>query len=1093
MMRARRWARCAGARALAALLALAASGAVTRLHAQYDDIFGENAVQYRQFDWRVLETEHFLIHYYPQERAAAYDAARLAERDYARLSRILGHQFREKKPILLFASRSDFGQNNVTGDLGEGTSGVTEPLRQRIILPFSGDYHSFEHVLTHEMVHEFQFDIFGRGRAGGNLQLLERVNPPLWFMEGMAEYLSKGPNDPLTSMWMRDAVLNGRFPTIQDMQRYPERYFPYRYGESLWAYIGARWGDDIIGRIMAQVPSAGIDRAFRAQLGMSLDDLGEEWREAMQTRYLPPVALLQRPRKFSQPLLNPRKTGGGNPFFIAPALSNDGRYITFIATGSFLRGEVFPDIWLGDGRTGKRIKRLVKSTLNSQYTELQLIYTQSAFSLDGRFLAFTALTGGRQALYLLDVRRRKVVKRFETIHVDVNNPAWSPDGQTIVFSGMKGGFTDLYTVDVAGGAVRQLTDDRYGDLQPQWSPDGRTIAFASERGPDASFETLHFPLMRICLYDVATGQITVLPGQRGLNINPMWAPDGQSIAYVSDRTGTANIFLYDLPSKQQYQLTNVVGGISAITEVSPAITWAREADRLAFAYYQQEGYTVWSIDNPRALRGEPFRDTTAVPLPVLAQREADSSLGRALPGQAADTSASGLASQQSFYRGANGIRPSDAEPTVTPPIGGGPVTVAQMLDSARLALPDSTRFKDRPYKTAYQIDYIAQPNIGYVNGGYYSGLYGGTTVFLSDLVGNSQLAFSGAVNGSFNDAQLFAAYTNLGHRIEYSVGAYAVPYYFYSSDQVVPGSTVAGANATEQLVLTRYAIRQAFGIAYYPINRFARWEFGLRYNNVDRSNYFLSSAIDTVSQTASGFGLDSIRSYSQLNYAQPYVALVSDNTLFGATGPISGRRFRLQVEPAVGSYQWMEYLVDYRRYFPILFDFLTVATRVESDLSIGRDESAFPKYIASPYFLRGYDRYNPLFNSSCGSAIASGTGASEQTCNSIEGLGSRYILGNAELRFPLIRRIDLGVVPISLPPVDGLFFYDIGSAWSKGQTLYFSAPANYNPATERYFLSSYGAGLRLNLYGIAILRWDYAIPVDAGRKGYWRWSIGPSF
>src|SRR3546814_5722377 len=83
--------------------------------------------------------------------------------------------------------------NNVTGDLGEGTGGVTEALRHRMLLNFTGDYKSFEHVLTHEMVHAFQYDIFGRGRAGGGLQQLAQVQPPLWFMEGMAEYLSNGP------------------------------------------------------------------------------------------------------------------------------------------------------------------------------------------------------------------------------------------------------------------------------------------------------------------------------------------------------------------------------------------------------------------------------------------------------------------------------------------------------------------------------------------------------------------------------------------------------------------------------------------------------------------------------------------------------------------------------------------------------------------------------------------------------------------------------------------------------------------------------------------------------------------------------------
>ena len=130
-----------------AAVMLAASFIATPVRAQ--GYFGQNQVQYDRFDWRVLETEHFLIYYYPEERAASVDAARMAERAYARLSRILDQQFREKKPIVLFASRTDFGQNNVTGDLGEGTGGVTEALRHRMLLNFTGDYRSFEHVLTH--------------------------------------------------------------------------------------------------------------------------------------------------------------------------------------------------------------------------------------------------------------------------------------------------------------------------------------------------------------------------------------------------------------------------------------------------------------------------------------------------------------------------------------------------------------------------------------------------------------------------------------------------------------------------------------------------------------------------------------------------------------------------------------------------------------------------------------------------------------------------------------------------------------------------------------------------------------------------------
>src|SRR3982750_3476230 len=162
-------------KAVRILASLAVLLFATRLDAQ--QYFGMNQVQYRHFDWRVIETEHWLVHYYPEEKAGAMEAARMAERSYARLSKVLDHQFREKKPIILFSSRSEFGQNNVTGDLGEGTGGVTEALRHRMLLNFTGDYRSFEHVLTHEMVHAFQYDIFARGRAGNGLQALARFLP----------------------------------------------------------------------------------------------------------------------------------------------------------------------------------------------------------------------------------------------------------------------------------------------------------------------------------------------------------------------------------------------------------------------------------------------------------------------------------------------------------------------------------------------------------------------------------------------------------------------------------------------------------------------------------------------------------------------------------------------------------------------------------------------------------------------------------------------------------------------------------------------------------------------------------------------------
>ena len=199
-------------RAVVVLVALISFGISTAASAQY---FGRNKVQYERFDFQVMNTEHFDIYYYPEEEAAVKLAARMAERWYARLSKLLQHELRGRQPLILYAAHPHFQQTNVlSGEIGEGTGGVTESAKRRVILPFAGGLAETDHVLGHELVHAFQYDLAAQtdlqGRPiGPGLQAL-----PLWFIEGMAEYLSIGPIDANTAMWVREASARNAMPTI---------------------------------------------------------------------------------------------------------------------------------------------------------------------------------------------------------------------------------------------------------------------------------------------------------------------------------------------------------------------------------------------------------------------------------------------------------------------------------------------------------------------------------------------------------------------------------------------------------------------------------------------------------------------------------------------------------------------------------------------------------------------------------------------------------------------------------------------------------------------------------------------------------------
>ena len=84
----------------------------------------------------------------------------MAERWYARLTRALDHHLSGRQPLVLYASHPHFEQTNVVSSLmGEGTGGVTESLRRRIVLPAGASLAETDHVVGHELVHAFQYDI----------------------------------------------------------------------------------------------------------------------------------------------------------------------------------------------------------------------------------------------------------------------------------------------------------------------------------------------------------------------------------------------------------------------------------------------------------------------------------------------------------------------------------------------------------------------------------------------------------------------------------------------------------------------------------------------------------------------------------------------------------------------------------------------------------------------------------------------------------------------------------------------------------------------------------------------------------------------
>ena len=548
--------------------------------AQY---FGRNKVEYVDFDFRILATEHFDVYYYPREERAARVAARLAERWYARFSSLLNHHLATRQPLVLYGSQAEFAQTNVvSGLLPDSVGGVTDAARRRITMPFAPTMAETDRVLGHEIVHAFQFDI-ARTRASDTAQ-------PLWFIEGMAEYLSRGSLDSESSLWLRDAVLSEQLPKKQSAAA--RELSPYLFGHAFWAYLGHRFGDGVAEKALkAPKKQRRLRDRMRYATGEDLNALYDAWRLDAGRAYGKPPEGSARVKPWTNQNMQ-----------LGPSLSPDGTQAVFFSE----RDRLSLDLFLADVSTGRVIRKLATTAASAKFDSLQPLRSAGAWSPDGRWFAFAAVRQGKAALTLIDMREgerdREVV--FDNIG-QVLSPSWSPDGRSIAFSALAGGFTDLYVTDLATGELRRLTDDAFADLQPAWSHDGRTIAFATERF-SSTLDSLSFGRPRIALLDVGTlavRDMSMLAGDAQLS--PHWSADDGDLYFVSDPNGTTNIYRAGLAGRSLHRITNVDTGVSGITPTSPAMSMADRAPVLAYTVYERGRPRLVVLDTPEELEGRP--------------------------------------------------------------------------------------------------------------------------------------------------------------------------------------------------------------------------------------------------------------------------------------------------------------------------------------------------------------------------------------------------------------------------------------------------------------------------------------------------------
>jgi Tol biopolymer transport system component len=942
--------------------------------------FGRNKVQYREFDFRVLKTEHFDIYFYPEEENAAQATARMAERWYTRLSKLLNHQLRGRQALVLYASAPHFWQTNVIqGELGEGTGGVTEAYKRRIVLPLAGPIQATDHVLGHELVHAFQYDITSTNVSSGNGGAL---NLPLWFIEGMAEYLSIGPVDTQTSMWMREAVRREKLPTIDQLDN--PRYFPYRYGHALWAYIGGRFGDEVIADMLRTggASRGGYQVAFEGVLQVDTKQLSTDWHDALFQAYRPIAETTKMPADIARSVIKKRRPTEMN---VGPEISPDGNKVMF-----FSERDLFSiDLYVADARTGEVIRKITDTATDAHTESLEFITSAGSWDSTSKRFVFPGISSGQPMLTIVDVDRGKTEREIKVPEADqILNPAWSPDGKWIAFSGLKGGLNDLFVYDLDGGKVQRLTTDAYTELDPAWSPDGKSIAFSTDRFT-TNLQTLEAGKLRLAIIDVVSREVRAAGGFDGAkNISPQWTSDGGSLFFLSDRGGVTNIYKTTLGGSTT-QITNLLTGASGITELSPALSAGQ--GRLLFSAYEDDGYTIYALESPEQFAGMPLVE---------------------LPQHAA----------------------------VLPPrrTGSGPVFTALANETA--GLPPAETIPEEEYKPKLGLDFMGQPTIGIGTDPFGTYAAGGISMVFSDMLGNHTLMAGALVTSRFDEFGGGIFYLNRKKRWNWGVGIDQTPYVARSFSAGV--TSVQGQPVYVEDEYRILQIDRSFtGLISYPFSRSHRVEFNGGFRQIGFKQDVTRRTYDFNSGQQIGEEETELNDTPMLNLGEASTALVYDTAINGITSPIRGSRYRIELAQSAGGLTYTGVLADGRTYL-MPFRPYTFAFRGMYYGRYGTDAEDFrlpTLYLGYPGLVRGYDS-SSFESTECGIQT-------DGSCPAFDRLfGSRLAIFNAELRFPLWGAFggDNFYGPL---PIEMAVFADSGVAWGQNASIQFGG-ANKEPVTS---------------------------------------------
>ncbi len=514
---------------------------------QAREVFGQNRIQFKEFDWKYLSSENFDVHFYGERKKAAEDALQYLESEFDRITDLLGFYPYQKTKVFLYNSITDLQQSNIgLNHTRYSAGGETEFIKPYVEIAHPGNLEEFKQELIFKMSDLLVNEMMFGGSLKDMFQNSVLLNLPDWFINGTSHYVAHGWNEEMDD-FVRQLVKSKK---INRALRLTDKEAAL-VGQSIWNYIVEKYGKSSINNILNYTRIIrDEEKSILITLGVPFKQLLNDWKNfygGMESKVSQNYVSLSDSSRFS------RNTK--NLTYTTVKISPDGKKIAYAEND---RGEFTVKVKsLESGKETTILKggnRVIKQTVDYRVPLLSWS--------DANTLGVIGVKKGQYIFWLYDLNTRTKLPRELDKFSNIRSFNFSNNGRLVVVSADFEGQNDLFLLSSRRDRTKRLTNDKFDDLDPAFVPGTNTVVFSSNRLTDSlktnvkGLEKLA-PNYNLFLYNIDTTLNKLIRITNTLSKDfHVRAIDENNFYYLSDQRGIVNLFKYNSQSGIYSQVTN---------------------------------------------------------------------------------------------------------------------------------------------------------------------------------------------------------------------------------------------------------------------------------------------------------------------------------------------------------------------------------------------------------------------------------------------------------------------------------------------------------------------------------------------------------